>query len=99
MQQACYARPHVLPEGKLYNNVFNEVGKVMQHSITFNKTQYHLNGAMEDWCNINVGKGGWLPGFIGHEDDVWSINSAFGNTAFRFKNEKDYAWFVLRWGS
>jgi len=75
----------------------------MQHSrpfsITFNNTRYHLNGAMEDWCSEHIGPGGWIPGYAGHENDVWSIDSAFGNTTFRFKDTQDLAWFVLKWGA
>ena len=66
------------------------------NSITFNNTRYHLNGAMEEWCRDNVGQGGWV-GRYEREDDRWSIDSMFGNTTFKFKNEKDYVWFLLRW--
>jgi hypothetical protein len=65
------------------------------NSITFGKERYHLNGAMEYWCADHIGKGGWLREY----DDMWNINSIFGNTTFKFKNEKDYTWFVLRWAS
>lgn len=51
---------------------------------------------MEEWCRDNVGQGGWV-GRYEREDDRWSIDSMFGNTTFKFKNEKDYVWFLLRW--
>jgi len=54
---------------------------------------------MEDWCSEHIGPGGWIPGYAGHEDDVWSIDSAFGNTTFKFKDTQDLAWFTLRWGA
>jgi hypothetical protein len=63
------------------------------NSITFNNTYYHLNRDMEEWCLQHVGKGGWIK----HTDDLWNINSMFGNTTFEFKYEKHYTWFVLRW--
>jgi len=65
------------------------------NQITFDNTRFHLNRDMEDWCNKHIGKGGWLR----EDDDMWNINSIFGNTTFKFKNEKDYTWFVLRWAS
>ena len=62
--------------------------------ITFNNTRFHLNGEMEEWCRNNIGQGGWG---AAHEGDVWRIDSMFGNTTFKFKHEKDFIWFTMRW--
>lgn len=67
----------------------------MQHSITFNNQRYHSNSAMEIWCAENIGKGSWIE----REDHRWHTESMFGNTIFKFKDERDLAWFILRWGA
>jgi hypothetical protein len=74
--------------------VVGSMNKIMPYRITFGKDRYHLNGEMEHWCKDNIGPGSWGGYFAG---DVWSIDSMFGNTTFKFKEEKNYTWFVLRW--
>jgi hypothetical protein len=61
--------------------------------IHFGKEKYHLQGPMYDWCQTNIGLGGWFrePGH------VWNMSSAFGNTFFEFDNPKDATAFLLVW--
>ena len=74
-----------------------------EFNITFDNTRYHLQSEMEKWCKENVGTGCWTFGkartWEGMGDNLWTIDSMFGNTTFSFKDEKDYTWFVLRWSS
>jgi len=67
------------------------------NEITFDKSRFHLQRDMENWCVENIGKGGWLFGFKGHEDDTWGIKSMFGHTTFTFVNPEDLVIFKLRW--
>ena len=70
------------------------------YQITFNNTRYHLNGAMQQWCEEHFGSGKWISescpkdwtGMPG-----WTIHSMFGNTTFAFKEQRHYNWFILRW--
>ena len=59
----------------------------------FGKDRYHEINDMVKWCRALIGPGSWL----GYPNDVWSIEQAFGNSVFRFKNEKDAIMFSLRW--
>ena len=69
--------------------------------ITFGKDRYHLNSAMEEWCHLNVGEGGWSymtpKTWEDLGDRIWVMHSMFGNTTFCFKEAKHLAWFLLRW--
>lgn len=68
------------------------------NSITLGKDQYHLNGAMERWCEEHIGNGGWhtldTPPTI---EMKWWMRSMFGNTTFGFHNPKHLSMFILRW--
>jgi hypothetical protein len=61
--------------------------------IQFGKGRYHEIETMIKWCYEHFGGGGWLPS----PGCSWSVESAFGNTFFIFKNEKDATIFALRW--
>jgi hypothetical protein len=74
--------------------VVGSMNKIMQHQITFGKDRYRLNDEMEQWCRDTIGTGSW-GGYIA--GDLWSIHSIFGHTTFKFREEKHYNWFVLRW--
>ncbi len=63
------------------------------HEVVFGRDKYHLQGDMTKWCKENIGIGGWLK----EEGQVWSVDSAFGNTFFKFNNESDMTLFLLRW--
>ena len=64
------------------------------NEIIFNNTYYHLNRDMEQWCRENIGQGSWG----GQKDgDMWSIDSLFGTTTFKFIDENDFDRFKLRW--
>jgi hypothetical protein len=73
------------------------------NQITFNNTHYHLNGEMEEWCRTYAGTGKWIGSRLktweGMGDNVWAIESMFGNTTFMFKEDRHYHWFLLRWHS
>jgi len=64
------------------------------NQIMFNNTYYHLNSDMEKWCKVNIGQGSWGGQNVG---DMWSIDSMFGTTTFRFINKEDLNRFKMRW--
>lgn len=64
-----------------------------EHEVHFGKDRYHQLEEMQSWCKSNIGPGGYLT----RDHCVWSIETMFGNSFFRFKNEKDRNWFALRW--
>jgi hypothetical protein len=61
--------------------------------IHFGKGRYHEIETMVKWCYEHFGDGGWLA----DPKCSWAVGSAFGNTFFSFKNEKDATIFALRW--
>ena len=63
------------------------------HSFEISKRRYHEVDDMILWCKNNIGRGGYIP----HEYNSWEIVGIFGNSTFRFKNEKDSVLFALRW--
>ena len=69
--------------------------------ITFGKDRYHEHGRMEHWCHKNIGEGKWIGGKLktweGMGNNVWAIESMFGNTTFMFKDPKHLTMFLLRW--
>ena len=73
----------------------------MTVEVRFDKRRYHLHGDMMNWCNENIGKGGWSydtpKTWEGMDGEIWVVRCAFGNTVFAFKNEADASMFILRW--
>lgn len=69
----------------------------MSASIRFGKDKYHLHVNMEEWCAVHLGAGGWAYTLL--DNDVWCIQSMFGNTTFTFRNDADATMFRLVWGS
>lgn len=68
--------------------------------ISFDKDRYHEQREMEQWCEQQFGKGAWVGSPYPKEWTAlpdWTIHCMFGQTTFAFKNEKDYALFILRW--
>ena len=75
--------------------------------VEFGKSQYHLQSQLMAWCEANVGPGRWAfeqapkdwDNYKTHggEFALWTISSAYGNTFFAFKNEKDATLFSLKW--
>lgn len=61
--------------------------------VQFGKDRYHQINDMADWCYEHFGSGGQLA----RPDDKWALDMAFGNSFFKFKNEKDAIMFILRW--
>ena len=61
--------------------------------FVFDKHSHHLQNEMVQWCEENIGPGGWLnePYYI------WHVRAIFGNTFFMFEHEKDAAAFSLKW--
>ena len=76
----------------------------MTISVHYDRDEYSLHPAKEQWCRNHIGKGMWgIPrdwkDGINSADARWSINSVFGETFFYFKEEKDATMFILRWGA
>ena len=46
-----------------------------------------------EWCNDTFGEGGHPS--LG--DNVWTLETAFGNSTFSFSNNKDATLFSLMW--
>ena len=67
--------------------------KTFDHSIDLDKTRYHEREDMIQWCRDNIGRGGYIP----HDYNVWEIDTIFGNSTFRFRNQQDAVLFALRW--
>lgn len=66
----------------------------MSYKITLGKDKYHLHSEITQWCRDHIGNGGPAA----HEPDkLWDMVMAFGNSTYYFKNEKDLAFFMLRW--
>ena len=85
------------------------VGKIftMRHSYTpqpkykFSRAKWyvadlwnsgHDMDEVREWCTKHFGPQPLYP-------DAWSRWINHLNSTFRFSNEKDYNWFVLRWGA
>jgi hypothetical protein len=61
--------------------------------IQFGKSRYQEIDTMVKWCHEHFGDGGWLA----RCGCSWAVESAFGNTFFKFENESDATLFALRW--
>ena len=79
--------------------------KTIMIKIHYDKEQYSLIRSKEDWCNEHIGKGSWQNpeywslGWDQCSEVKWAITSAFGNSFFFFKEERDATMFILRWGA
>ena len=65
----------------------------LEYEVQIDRDKYHLLDEIQSWCKDNIGPGG----YIVRDHCVWSIETMFGTSFFRFKNERDRDWFVLRW--
>ena len=67
--------------------------EVVMIEFVFDKHSHHLQNEMVQWCEENIGLGGWLnePYYI------WHVRAIFGNTFFMFEHEKDATAFSLKW--
>ena len=63
--------------------------------FSFGKDQYHLQNEIRAWCRGHFGPGMWMN--PKGQTQTWGWESAFGNTHYFFKNEKDATIFALRW--
>ncbi len=63
--------------------------------LQFDKDRYHLQRDMVQWCEQNLGPGGYTG--VDPYTSTWSWNSMFGSTFFYFKNERDATLFSLKW--
>lgn len=61
--------------------------------IAFDKRRYHEIQDMVSWCYNQFGQGGYLA----KPYDRWTLEQAFGNSFFRFLDDKDATLFALRW--
>lgn len=71
------------------------------NSITFDTDRYYEHLMMEEWCRANIGTGRWTYGtpktWEGMGDNIWLMNSIFGNITIAFKDPKHLTMFLLRW--
>lgn len=65
--------------------------------ISFGKDRYHQQREMLDWCETNLGDGGYFAFTKNPDHARWSVESMFGSTHFFFKEEKDAVLFGLIW--
>lgn len=65
-------------------------------SIKFGKDRYHLNTEMYEWLVNNLGPGGWYKQAI-DVNHRWAWESAFGNTTYHFREDRDATMFILKW--
>ena len=65
----------------------------MSYKIDIGREKYHLHNDMMQWCNDNIGPGGY------RQDAtlVWDMSMVFGTATYYFKHEKDLTFFMLRW--
>lgn len=61
--------------------------------IEISKRRYHEVNDMVRWCTEQFGQGGWLA----KPYDRWTLEQAFGESSFKFKDEKDATLFTLKW--
>jgi hypothetical protein len=64
--------------------------------VGFDKRQYHQQDEMIKWCRENIGPGGWEH-TIDDVEGVWCVYSMFGNTWFKFREDKHAMLFKLKW--
>ena len=69
------------------------MGVMFEHEIKIGKDRYHELSDMSRWCSRQFGPGGYLK----HQANVWYMETAFGNSVFRFKQERDATAFALKW--
>jgi len=68
--------------------------------IEISKGQYHLNSAMERWCEESLGPRAYSKDNLRDDGDLknlWCKESMFGNTTFSFIRDTDATMFSLRW--
>jgi len=64
--------------------------------VGFDNTRYHQQDEMIQWCRKHIGPGGWEH-TIDHVEGIWCVYSMFGNTWFKFDEDKHAVLFKLRW--
>lgn len=73
----------------------------MVYSVSFSNKDVNDIELMVDWCNQNLGFGGWYDTFVKEnhfpEDRRWVLDMMVGVTIFYFRKEEDCNWFLLRW--
>jgi hypothetical protein len=62
--------------------------------VEFGKRWYHMHSEMMQWCEDNIGPGGWGSYPVGNE--TWMIGCNFGHTKFYFINSVDALAFKFR---
>jgi hypothetical protein len=61
----------------------------------FDKSQWHLQEEIRDWCRSNFGPGMWCN--PKDNTNTWGFDSDFGDTTYYFKQEHEASMFALRW--
>ena len=64
------------------------------HIVNVGRDQYHQLVEICNWCEENIGVGGYYNGAPGWQ---WSLSTVFGYSEFSFRREEDAALFILRW--
>lgn len=64
--------------------------------IRFGKDRFHQNREMFEWLICRYGEGGWHKQSL-EDGKRWAAESAFGNTRYYFKDDRDATMFLLRW--
>ena len=65
--------------------------------FSFGKDRYHQQLDMIEWCEKNIGTGGYYSFTRNPETAKWAIESMFGNTHFFFSDPKAALLFSLTW--
>ena len=63
------------------------------YKVHLDRSRWHELRNIIEWCNKNFGEGGHPS--LG--DNIWILETAFGNSTFAFSNSQDATYFVLMW--
>jgi hypothetical protein len=62
--------------------------------VKVSKRLYHMLDHMMYWCKQNVGVGGYLT----YDNQLWRIETNFGDSEFLFVDDEDAVAFKLKFG-
>lgn len=65
----------------------------MSYKTEIGREKYHLHNDIMQWCNDNIGPGGYRQ----NTNQVWDMSIVFGTATYYFKYERDLLLFILRW--
>lgn len=76
---------------KLPHNMKYQFSRAKWHKADLWNSDHRMDEVRE-WCVEQFGP-------QDHNPDAWSRWTNSMNSTFRFRDQKDYNWFVLRWGA